>query len=133
MEAGGLWECAGQSPRGARIFSMTSGRPMKASIWVPPPHRGQTSGSTSYTCLMRRAHSRFASIVGKESLAGIALTLALLQQRLIIRSISQFEHRSSSLAKVLIDNLPTIKVNCSGDGSVKAPLHSIAFCRQLSL
>jgi hypothetical protein len=64
LARGGPCERGSQSPRWVRIFSMTSARSMKASIRIPPPHRGQTSGSTSYTCLVRCAHSRFTSIEG---------------------------------------------------------------------
>lgn len=34
MDAGGLWECAGQTPRWARFYWTNSGRPMKASETV---------------------------------------------------------------------------------------------------
>ena len=40
---------------------MTSGCSMKAMIRIGPAHRGHRSGSTSYTCLMSRAHARFAA------------------------------------------------------------------------
>ena len=40
---------------------MTSGWSMKAMIRMAPAHRGQTSGSTSYTCVISRAQARFAA------------------------------------------------------------------------
>jgi hypothetical protein len=45
--AGGLWAAAGQSPRWARIFSMTSGCSMNAMMRIGAAHRGHISGSTS--------------------------------------------------------------------------------------
>jgi len=40
---------------------MTSGCSMNARIRMAPTQRGQTSGSTSYTCVISRAHARFAT------------------------------------------------------------------------
>jgi hypothetical protein len=40
---------------------MTSGCSMKAMIRMGPVQRGQTRGSTSYTCLMSRAQARDAA------------------------------------------------------------------------
>jgi len=40
---------------------MTSGCSMKAMIRIGPVRRGQTRGSTSYTCLISRAQARFAA------------------------------------------------------------------------
>jgi hypothetical protein len=40
---------------------MTSGCSMNARIRMVPPQRGQTSGSTSYTCVISRAQARFAA------------------------------------------------------------------------
>lgn len=59
--AGGLWMWVGQSPRCVRIFSMTSGCSIHAMIRLAPAHWGHTRGSTSNTCVMSRAHARFAS------------------------------------------------------------------------
>ena len=59
--AGGLWAEAGHKARWRRIFSITAGCSMKAMMRMGPAHRGHTSGSTSYTCLMRRAQARFAT------------------------------------------------------------------------
>jgi len=39
---------------------MTSGCSIHAMIRMAPAHLGHTRGSTSYTCLMSRAHARFA-------------------------------------------------------------------------
>jgi hypothetical protein len=41
---------------------MTAGCSIKAMIRMALPQRGQTRGSTSYTCLMSRAHARFAAV-----------------------------------------------------------------------
>ncbi len=57
---GGLWMWVGHNPRCMRIFAMTSRCSMKARILIAPPQRGQTSGSTSYTILMRHTQARFA-------------------------------------------------------------------------
>ena len=62
--AGGLWAGAGYTPRCVRIFAMTSGCSMNARIRMVPAQRGQTSGSTSYTCLISRAQARFAVQTG---------------------------------------------------------------------
>jgi hypothetical protein len=39
---------------------MTAGCSMNAMVRMALPQRGQTRGSTSYTCLMSRAQARFA-------------------------------------------------------------------------
>ncbi len=40
---------------------MPAGCSMNAMIRIGLPQRGQTRGSTSYTCLMSRAHARFTA------------------------------------------------------------------------
>ena len=40
---------------------MTSDCSIGAMIRMAPAHWGHTSGSTSYTCVVSRAHARFAS------------------------------------------------------------------------
>ena len=57
MDPGGLWECAGQSPRWARIFSMTSGRSMKASKdWL-----SQRSDWLSFTVRLSEGQLRYSA------------------------------------------------------------------------
>jgi len=58
---GGLCAGAGHRARWRRIFSITADCSMKAMIRMGPAHRGHTRGSTSYTCLMRRAQARVAA------------------------------------------------------------------------
>ena len=65
--SGGLWAGAGQRPRCARIFPITSGCSMTAMMRIPLPHRGHTNGFPSYTCVIRRAQARLATDVKTSS------------------------------------------------------------------
>ena len=40
---------------------MTAGCSIHAMIRMAPAHWGHPSGSTAYTCVIKRAHTRFAS------------------------------------------------------------------------
>jgi hypothetical protein len=54
----------GQSPRWGKIFVMTAGCPIQAMILIGPAQDGQTSRSTSRTCLISCTQARFAAAAG---------------------------------------------------------------------
>jgi len=65
---------------------MTSGCSMQAMSRIGPVHRGQTRGSTSYTCLVSRAQARFAVEAGnrlaREMHGGLAPSLGHLHLKI---------------------------------------------------
>ncbi len=63
-EARGLCAYASYNLRWVRIISVISACSMNGMIRIVPPMREPPSGSASYTCLMSRAHLRFAAVIG---------------------------------------------------------------------